>query len=109
MAITYETALKLKEAGWNQDWSGNGYLDIGGVPTGFFNDWPPSVCAVPSLEEVIHECQLKEGLFCLQKVIVKGRIVWEAKNYGSGVPRQHADDPLNAAIALWLALNKKVS
>ena len=106
--ISYELALKLKEAGFPQEPSkALGILmDMyGKVPT-------PTECKIPTLSELIEACGLKGFVMWeLNGIIYAGKddTAGRGQNYYDDYPHplEEGLTPEEAVANLWLAINKK--
>ena len=111
--MKYELAKELKDAGWDMHHAGAGYLEIGGVtPSGYFDNWPPSVCAVPTLSELIEACGAFDRLEAttgFSKSLDYAGEFWTATAFKNGqLYNADGHTHIQAVARLWLALNKKI-
>jgi hypothetical protein len=104
--MDYALAMELKQAGWSMYVAGRGYVDIGNItPAGFFDNWPPSVCAVPTLEEIIEACG--DGFYLTDRNDGKTRFEFRWIAGVAGDTRHSLGTiPIEAVARLWLALNR---
>lgn len=101
MAITYETAKKLKDAGFPQH--------------EFCECFDMEVCT-PSLEELIEACPKTFNGYAFDLICVEKDNIWiawyEPPNREIATKSQTREglgqSPAEAVAALWLSLNKKV-
>lgn len=104
--MTYELALRLKEAGFPQE--GQGVFVIYkhqsiGMSIKSLND---TMAYIPPLEEVIKECG--ERFECLYRIC--GKTVHETKEWhahGFGSISGVGSTPLEAVVNLYIAINSK--
>jgi len=108
--LTYELALKLKEAGFPQDTNMKHYHATYGLAVGIPHPGTlidPDVVAIPNLSELIEACG--DDLFG----IIRGPFNngWEAGSDWSydhlSGKVGHGSTPEEAVARLWIELNKK--
>lgn len=100
--MTYEKALELKNAGYEQfpdNWKGE-YLDDS-------SGWGTHQVYVPILEELIEACNLNGGVFSEIR-LQEGKYVAIGYHNKKDIYKiEIAKKPKEAVANLWLALNKK--
>lgn len=103
--ITYELALKLKEAGFPQSGKdGDWYFDSNENP--FFciaYNWDKRHIKIPTLFELIEACGQYTIRFCLEQHSND----WRAGVYQGNIQWVSGKSPEEAVANLWINLNKK--
>ena len=103
--MTYETAKKLKDAGYNFRYLTHKEKDPIGFPLGW--SW-----YIPNLSELIEACQIKDKEFSLAYFFGRNKWIWQADNQPLSESDKEifcavADTPEEAVSNLFLRLNEK--